>query len=52
MHKRVQSTPETVIFERAAGDFPNGTVDKNSPASAGNMRLTPGLGRSHMLQSS
>ena len=52
MHKRVQSTPATVIFERAAGDFPNGAVDKNLPASAGDMHLIPGPGRFHMVQSS
>ena len=32
-------------------DFPGGTVDKNPPASAGNMGLIPGLGRFHMLWS-
>ena len=29
-------------------DFPGGTVVKNSPANAGDMGLSPGLGRSHM----
>ena len=29
-------------------DFPGGTVVKNPPASAGDMGLSPGLGRSHM----
>ena len=29
------------------GDFPGGTVDKNSPASAGNPSLIPGLERFH-----
>ena len=32
-------------------DFPGGTVVKNPPANAGDTCLTPGLGRSHMLQS-
>ena len=32
-------------------DFPGGAVVKNLPASAGNMGLSPGLGRSHMPQS-
>ena len=32
-------------------DFPGGTVVKNPPASAGDMRTIPGLGRSHMLRS-
>ena len=31
-------------------DFPGGTVDKNQPANAGDVGLTPGLGRSHMPQ--
>ena len=32
-------------------DFPGGAVVKNLPANAGNMGLSPGLGRSHMPQS-
>ena len=32
-------------------DFPGGTVVKNLLASAGDMGLIPGPGRSHMLQS-
>ena len=32
-------------------DFPSGLVVKNLPANAGHMGLTPGPGRSHMLQS-
>ena len=32
--------------------FPGGTVVENLPASAGDTGLSPGLGRSHMLQSS
>ena len=31
--------------------FPGGAMGKNSPASAGDMGLIPGLGRSHMPQS-
>ena len=31
--------------------FPGGTVVKNLPANAGDMGLSPGLGRSHMAQS-
>ena len=31
--------------------FPGGAVVKNTPANAGDMGLSPGLGRSHMLQS-
>ena len=30
--------------------FPGGAVAKNLPANAGDMGLSPGLGRSHMLQ--
>ena len=33
------------------GGFPGGLEVKNLPASAGDMGLIPGLGRSHMLQS-
>ena len=32
-------------------DLPSGTVVKNPPASAGDMGLSPGLGRSHMPRS-
>ena len=32
-------------------DFPGGTVNKNSPASAGDTGSVPGPGRSHMPQS-
>ena len=32
-------------------DFPGGAVVKNPPANAGDMGLSPGLGRSHMPQS-
>ena len=32
--------------------FPGGLVVKNLPANAGDVGLIPGLGRSHMLQSS
>ena len=34
-----------------AGDFPGGAVVKNPPANAGDTGSSPGLGRSHMLQS-
>ena len=30
------------------GDFPGGAVVKNPPTNAGDMGLSPGLGRSHM----
>ena len=32
--------------------FPGGAVVMNLPANAGDMGLSPGPGRSHMLQSS
>ena len=32
--------------------FPGGTVVENLPANAGDMGLSPGLGRSHVLRSS
>ena len=32
-------------------DFPGGVVVKNLPANAGNMGLSPGPRRSHMLRS-
>ena len=32
-------------------DFPGGTVVKNPPANAGDTGSSPGLERSHMLQS-
>ena len=31
--------------------FPGGAVVENPPANAGDMGLSPGLGRSHMLRS-
>ena len=32
------------FFQLIAGDLPDGTVDKNPPASAGDMGSIPGLG--------
>ena len=42
-----------VIFqsENADGGFPGGAVAKNPPVNAGDTALSPGPGRSHMLQS-
>ena len=37
---------------RSIRDFPGGAVVKNPPANPGDTGLSPGLGRSHMLQSS
>ena len=36
---------------KSGRDFPGGAVVKNPPANAGDAGLSPGLGRSHMLQS-
>ena len=38
-------------FKQSCLDFPGSAVDKNLPASRGNMGSIPGPGRSHMLQS-
>ena len=35
-------------YKMTLQDFPDGAVDKNSPANEGDMGLTPGLGRFHM----
>ena len=39
------------LLKMATLDFPGGTVVKNPPANAGDMGLSPGLGRSHILWS-
>ena len=39
------------LIIKAGGDFPGGAVVKNLSANAGNTGLSPGPGRSHMLQS-
>ena len=41
-----------IVLETKVRDFPGGAVVKNPPASAGDMGLIPGLGRSHLLRSS
>ena len=38
-------------FENIMLGFPGGTVVENLPANAGDMGLSPGLGRSHMPRS-
>ena len=43
--------PRLTIKDQKVGDFFGGTVVKNLPASAGDMGLIPGLGRSHMPRS-
>ena len=42
---------ENHLVRRSNVDFPGGSVVKNPPANAGDMGLSPGLGRFHMLQS-
>ena len=44
--------PLKKYFTKKSRDFPGGAVDKNLPASAGDLGLIPDLGRSHMLRSS
>ena len=39
------------IHNNIFGGFPGGTVVENLPANAGDTGSSPGLGRSHMLQS-
>ena len=46
----VAKTSKTMLNNSSWG-FPGGTVVENQPANAGDMGLSPGLGRSHMLQS-
>ena len=38
-------------LEKIDRDFPGGAVVKNLPANSGNMGLSPGQRRSHMLRS-
>ena len=40
----------TIVKKRKQG-FPGGAVVENLPANAGDTGSSPGLGRSHMLQS-
>ena len=39
------------LKSRKLGGFPGGAVVENLPANAGDTGSSPGLGRSHMLQS-
>ena len=45
------SSPEDLDSEYELLDFPGGAVDKNLPASAGDMGSIPHPGRSHVLWS-
>ena len=40
-----------IFILKMTGDFPGGTVVKNLPPDSGDTGLSPGPGRSHMLQS-
>ena len=40
-----------VNYKKPKLGFPGGAVVKNPPANAGDVGLSPGLGRSHMPQS-
>ena len=44
-------TFDKVMTLKVLGGFPGGTVVENLPANAGDTGSSPGLGRSHMLQS-
>ena len=47
-HKHVMSAS---LIKEKHRDIPGGSVVKNPPANAGDTRLIPGPGRSHMLWS-
>ena len=51
LQNSVHPSPPQFIwyFKMSPEDFPAGTVDKNSPANAGNTGSVPGPGRFHML---
>ena len=51
MNHRQRKTGKEGRFRNQALGFPGGAVVKNPPASAGDTGLSPGPGRSHMLQS-
>ena len=48
-HKESDRTKQLILSQEHMGGFPGGSVVKNLPASAADMNLIPGLGRSHML---
>ena len=49
-HMEAANSPTPRIYPiEMSGDFHHGTVDKNPPASAGDMGLIPGPEGSHML---
>ena len=58
LFKALKYNPDDVVdlsndlsLRNTLKDFLGGTVDKNLPASAGDMDFIPGLGRFHLLWS-
>ena len=49
--KKKQGNSRRQTLKTPIKNFPGGAVVKNPPANAGDMGLSPGLGRSHMLWS-
>ena len=47
----IKSQNVNVFFKNHVRDFPGAAVVKTLPANAGDTGSSPGLGRSHMLQS-
>ena len=47
-HKESDRTKQLILTQQHMGGFPGGSVVKNLPASAADMNLISGLGRSHM----
>ena len=50
-HEALSKIYDQYIIIKILGDFPGGAVVENLPANAGGTGSSPGLGRSHMLQS-
>ena len=50
--KKLNCNTNNIFFKKSTRGFPGGAVVENLPANAGDMGSSPGLGRSHMLQSS
>ena len=51
MYNMINIINTTICYMLKLLDFPGGSVVKNPPANAGDTGLSPGPGRSHMLQS-
>ena len=48
--EEVENPKSSISIQEDNVGLPDGPVDKNPPANAGDMGLIPGQGRSHMLQ--